>query len=451
MTAYIIRRCLYAIPTLIGVNVFVFALFFFVNSPDDMARFHVGRRATPDKLDAWKREHSLDLPYFHNAGWRRIGSLAAVEKENKAEFTTAGTGTYALVIETPASAKEAQERTLRVQCSDPKRLVLPNGFGSDGAITLPADTLKRRFVFEIAPNTGSQQQTEAARATGESEAPALTATFTVQSPAPLHRVLLEYKAEQQFLSRFTQTIFFQRSVKMLFFSYGKSDDGRIIGDEIVKRIVPSLSIAIPVLFLAMFVDIFFSMLAAFYRGTYVDYWGVILCVLLMSISGLFYIMGGQVLFSKALRLVPISGYDYGVHSIKFVALPIAIIIISGMGGSIRFYRTVFLEEINKDYVRTARAKGLSEASVLFIHTLKNAMLPILTSVVVGLPFLFAGNLLLESFFAVPGMGSFMLDAIQRQDFAIVQAMVCLGSFLYIVGLVMTDISYTLVDPRVRLE
>jgi peptide/nickel transport system permease protein len=123
----------------------------------------------------------------------------------------------------------------------------------------------------------------------------------------------------------------------------------------------------------------------------------------------------------------------------------------GLGGSVRFYRTIFLEEINKDYVRTARAKGLPERTVLFIHTLKNAMIPILTSVVISLPFLFAGSLLPESFFAIPGMGSFMIDAIQRQDFAIVQAMVSLGSFLYVVGLLLTDISYTLVDPRVRLE
>jgi peptide/nickel transport system permease protein len=118
---------------------------------------------------------------------------------------------------------------------------------------------------------------------------------------------------------------------------------------------------------------------------------------------------------------------------------------------VRFYRTIFLGEINKDYVRTARAKGIPERAVLFIHTLKNAMIPILTGVVVSLPLLFSGSLLLESFFAIPGMGSFTLDAIQRQDFAVVQAMVSLGSFLYVLGLLLTDISYTLVDPRVRLE
>jgi peptide/nickel transport system permease protein len=444
MTAYVIRRCLYAIPTLIGVNIIVFALFFFVNSPDDMARAHLGqKRVTPEQIDAWKRQRSLDLPYFYNAGWQRIGSLPATASESRAEFATPGVGTYMLVVEAPAAAKEAQARTLRVQCSQQERLALPRDFDGEGRLALPADNKRRRYVFEIAPLLAANA--------APAEPPVIAVSLGVAAPAPAHRALLEYQATLPVLSRFTQTVFFQRSVKMLFFSYGKSDDGKDIAAEILKRMVPSHSIAVPVLFLALFVDIFFAMLAAFYRGTYVDYWGVILCVVLMSISGLFYIMGGQVLFSKALRLVPISGYDYGLNSIKFVALPIAIIILSGMGGSVRFYRTVFLEEINKDYIRTARAKGLSEAAVLFVHALKNAMLPILTGVVASLPFLFAGNLLLESFFAGPGMGSFTLDAIQRQDFAVVQAMVCLGSFLYIVGLVMTDISYTLVDPRVRLE
>jgi peptide/nickel transport system permease protein len=440
MTAYIIRRCLYAIPTLIGVNILVFMLFFFVNSPDDMARTHAGgKRATVEKIEAWKREHSLDLPYFYNAGWRRLGALPANAASNKAPFQTAGAGHYALVVEAPGSQKEAQARTLKVSCEN-GALSLPKEFDSSGTLTLPADTKTRRFELNIVLNAQDQP-----------EPPVLNVNFDLQTVAPLNRVLLEYKGSMSFVSRLTETIFFQRSVKMLFFSYGKSDDGKDIGAEIYKRMFPSLSIAIPVLFFAMFVDIFFAMIAAFYRGTYLDYWGVILCVLLMSISGLFYIMGFQVVLGKLLRLAPVSGYDYGLHSIKFIALPIVIIIISGMGGSIRFYRTVFLEEINKDYVRTARAKGLPEVSVLFIHTLKNAMLPILTGVVAGLPFLFMGNLLLESFFAIPGMGSFMLDGIQRADFAVVQAMVCLGSFLYIVGLVMTDISYTLFDPRVRLE
>ncbi len=126
-------------------------------------------------------------------------------------------------------------------------------------------------------------------------------------------------------------------------------------------------------------------------------------------------------------------------------------IIGGVGAGSRWYRTIFLEEINRDYVRTARAKGLSELAVLFRHVLKNAMIPILTGAVVVIPTLFMGSLLIESFFGIPGLGSYTIDAIRNQDFAIVRAMVFLGSVLYIFGLILTDISYTLVDPRIRLD
>jgi peptide/nickel transport system permease protein len=133
-----------------------------------------------------------------------------------------------------------------------------------------------------------------------------------------------------------------------------------------------------------------------------------------------------------------------------VVLPVLIGIIGGIGSGTRWYRTIFLEEMGKDYVRTARAKGLAEPMVLFRHVLKNGMIPILTGAVVVLPLLFMGSLITESFFGIPGLGSYTIDAINSQDFGIVRAMVFLGSVLYIVGLVLTDISYTLVDPRVRL-
>ena len=132
-------------------------------------------------------------------------------------------------------------------------------------------------------------------------------------------------------------------------------------------------------------------------------------------------------------------------------LPVIVGVAGGIGTGMRWYRTIFLEELGKDYVRTARAKGLSERSVLFKHALKNAMIPILTGVVVILPLLFMGSLITESFFGIPGLGSYTIDAINSQDFAIVRAMVFLGSVLYIIGLLLTDISYTIVDPRIRLE
>jgi peptide/nickel transport system permease protein len=439
MMTYIIRRSLYAIPVLFGVNVLVFLLFFFVNSPDHMARAHLGqKRVTPEQIDAWKRERSLHLPSFYNAGWRRIGSLPAAETDNQAEFPTAGAGEYALVIEAPAPQRAAPSRTIRLQSSQPERLVLPTDFDTHGTVRFSSDTPTRRFRLRLIPGASP-------------EPPVLHITFTLAVPAPTHRVLLEYKEPLPLLARLTRTIFFQRSVKMLAFQYGTSDDGKDIGAEILKRIGPSLSITVPAFVLGLFLEILVAMGIAVYRGTYVDYWGLILCVLMMSISALFYIMGGQVVLGQLLRLVPISGFDYGPYGLKFIALPVIIAIIAGLGGNVRFYRTIFLEEMQRDYVRTARAKGMPEWTVLFVHALKNAMIPILTGVVVSLPFLFAGSLLLESFFAIPGMGSFMIEAIQRQDFAVVQALVSLGSFLYVVGLLLTDISYTLVDPRVHLE
>jgi peptide/nickel transport system permease protein len=110
-----------------------------------------------------------------------------------------------------------------------------------------------------------------------------------------------------------------------------------------------------------------------------------------------------------------------------------------------------MEEIGKDYVRTARAKGLSESRVLFVHVLRNALIPILSASVAVIPLLFMGSLITESFFAIPGLGSYLIEAIAAQDFAVVRAMVFIGSVLYIVGLILTDISYSLADPRIRLQ
>ncbi len=324
MLAYIIRRALYAIPILIGVNLITFALFFMVNTPDDMARLQLGvKHVTAEAIDKWKQERGYDRPLFFNADASGAGQI-------------------------------------------------------------------------------------------------------------------------------TDTIFADKSAALFALRFGRSDQGRDIGYDIRTRMWPSLAIAIPSLLIGLIANISTALLAAFFRATYIDVWGVVLAVVMMSVSYLFYIIGGQYLIGKMLHLVPISGYDEGFDAIKFVILPVAIGVISGLGSGLRWYRTIFLEEIGKDYVRTARAKGLAELRVLFTHVLRNAMIPILTGIVAVLPLLFMGSLITESFFGIPGLGSYTIDAIRNQDFAIVRAMVFLGSALYILGLLLTDISYTLVDPRVRL-
>ncbi|MGR8950811.1 MAG: ABC transporter permease [Gammaproteobacteria bacterium] len=251
--------------------------------------------------------------------------------------------------------------------------------------------------------------------------------------------------------KLTETIFYQKSVGLFLFRFGVSDSGRNIGADIAQRMWPSLALAMPSLAVGLLTNIGFALLMVLFRGSYLEFGGLVLCVILMSISSLFYIIGGQFVIGKLLKLVPISGYDEGLGAFKFLILPVVIGVVSGIGSGVRWYRTLFLEEVGKDYVRTARAKGLTEIQTLFRHVLPNAMIPILTGVVVVLPLLFMGSLIMESFFGIPGLGSYTIDAINSQDFAMVRTMVFLGSILYVLGLLLTDISYTLVDPRVRLS
>ena len=324
MLNYLLRRVLYAIPIIIGVNFLTFILFFIINSPDDMARMQLGEKhVTVQEIDRWKHSKGYDKPLFIN---------------------TAAHG---------------------------------------------------------------------------------------------HLVV-------------TDTLFFNKSMRLFAFNFGSSTQGRDINLDVTERMWPSLALAIPSLFIGILVNISFALWMIFFRESHLDMLGVTVCVAMLSISSLFYIIGGQFLFAKMLQLVPISGYEGGWSAMKFLALPIAIGVVGGMGSGARWYRTLFLEELNKEYVRTARAKGLNELKVLFVHVLKNAMIPILTGVVALLPLLFMGSLLMESFFAIPGLGSYTIDAIQQQDFDIVRVMVFLGAVFYIIGLILTDVAYTWVDPRLKL-
>ena len=263
---------------------------------------------------------------------------------------------------------------------------------------------------------------------------------------------LYWNAKEEGTAKLTRTVLWERSISLMVLDFGRSDSARSvdIGHEVATRMGVSLQLAVPLFVLQLIVSVAFSLLLVFFRHSRIDFWGVVLCVLMLSISSLFYIIVGQFLFSRVLRLVPISGYAPGLDAVRFLALPIILSLLARLGGEARLYRAMFLEEIGKDYVRTARAKGLSEQVVLFRHVLRNAMIPIITSAGGYLPFVFLGSLVFESFFGIPGLGAFVIEAIAGQDFAIVRTMVFLGSLLYIATNVLLDVAYTWVDPRVRL-
>jgi peptide/nickel transport system permease protein len=235
------------------------------------------------------------------------------------------------------------------------------------------------------------------------------------------------------------------------FDFGRSWSTK---QEIVEMLkagaIPSLTISAPSFIIATILSIIISLFIAYYRGSLADKVMVFICVTLMSVSSLAYILFGQWFFAYKLGWFEISGYDFP-NFLPYVTLPIIIAVILEVGPDVRFYRTIILDEIYQDYVRTARAKGLSEKVILFKHVLKNAMIPIITYVVLAIPFLILGALLLESFFGIPGLGGITISAINSSDFPVIKAMTILSSVAFIIFSIITDVLYTLVDPRVRLK
>jgi len=237
------------------------------------------------------------------------------------------------------------------------------------------------------------------------------------------------------------------------FDFGRSWSTK---QEIIEMIKngsgPSLTVTFPAFIISTILSLVISLFVAFYRGKWLDKSTVLVCVAMMSVPSLAYILFGQKILAYDFGLFEISGYDHGFPNfIPYVALPCLIWVALSIGPDVRFYRTVILDEVYMDYVRTARSKGLSEKVILFKHVLKNAMIPIITWVVIQIPFLILGALLLESFFGIPGLGGITLNAINSADFPVVRAMTILSAVAYIIFSVITDVLYTLVDPRVRLR
>jgi peptide/nickel transport system permease protein len=248
------------------------------------------------------------------------------------------------------------------------------------------------------------------------------------------------------------TLLVEHYRRMLSFDFGRSDaDDVPIGRRLREGVGPSLSLTLPLFALGLPLALGLALFVAFFRDTAIDRVGLVAAVVAMSVSILIYILGGQYVIGVLLRWFPISGFDPDPAVLaRFLALPVALGLFHGLGADVRLYRTIFVEETSRDYVRTAFAKGAGEGRVMVRHVLPNAMIPILTHEVVRIPFLFTGALLLESFFGIPGLGSITVDAIQANDFATLRVMVYLGALLFVAANVLTDVAYTLADPRVRL-
>jgi peptide/nickel transport system permease protein len=241
--------------------------------------------------------------------------------------------------------------------------------------------------------------------------------------------------------------------RMLTFDFGRSDaDDTPISERLRRGVGPSLALTVPMFTLGVALAIAWALLVTALRGSRLDRATLVATAVMMSISLLLYIVAGQYLLGKVLRWFPISGFDASPAVVaRFLAMPVLIGMLASIGPEVRYYRTVFLEERGRDYVRTAYAKGCSPAQVMRRHVLRNALIPIITDVVIEIPFLFTGSILLESFFGIPGLGTMTVEAINGNDFATLRVMVFIGALLFIAGQLATDVAYAIADPRVRLE
>lgn len=218
-----------------------------------------------------------------------------------------------------------------------------------------------------------------------------------------------------------------------------------LSETIVERAPYSLCLTVPAMALGWAIAMVVAVIVAYYRASLIDHIGVFLAVLGMCIPYLAFIMGGQWLM---FQIAP--SMAYGVRNPFNIFVPIAIAVVAGLGGHVRFYRTVILDETNRDYVRTARAKGVPLPGVMFRHILRNCMLPILTELILAIPFLIMGSLLLELFFGIPGLGDLLLSSINNRDEPIVSGLTFLTACIYVLGNLLTDITYAIFDPRVQL-
>lgn len=236
------------------------------------------------------------------------------------------------------------------------------------------------------------------------------------------------------------------------FDFGRSWETRQrVSEMILDGLGPSLSLAIPAFLLGTVVALTVALTAALYRDRWPDRTLVMLAIAGMSVSMLAFIIAAQYLFAFRAGWFPISGWEPGLRGVPFLALPVAIWIAASLGSAVRFYRAVFIEEIRKEYVLTARAKGLAWPRILTRHVLPNAMIPVLTHVVMELPMLFTGSLLLENFFGIPGLGNMSINAINASDLPVIKAMTFIGAVLYLGANILGDVLYAVVDPRVRVS
>ena len=226
-----------------------------------------------------------------------------------------------------------------------------------------------------------------------------------------------------------------------------------VSNILATRLGPSLTVVVPLTILDALLSIALALAVAYVRGSLTDRMVMIVCTVGLSISILVYIIVFQYFFAYKLGWFPVQGWgdSFRENLILYSSLPILILLVVSIAPNLRLYRTFFLDEINQDYVRTARAKGLSENRIMWLHVLRNASIPIITNLMANLPGLLLGAFLIERFFSIPGIGREVILAVERSDFPVIKALTVYVAFATVASNLLADLMYKAADPRVQLK
>jgi peptide/nickel transport system permease protein len=447
MSRYVLRRLVQAVFTVFGVMLLTFLLFRVIAG--DVSSSYVNQKLGFEARRAFNEKHKLDRPSVFNFHRR----LEFRDKtRGNAMFTVRDSGSSRTARDLEiALAPWRQNRTEHADLTMAGRLV----FNLSQSTGLDAMADQKRL--KVNHGRGKQERDAHSfmvfRLSDSTEIPVSLADVSTcgdlinaATNHPANRGKLEAGISQWRFSHLFDSQFFWHLYENIMFSGRSYATDQTILETIAERGKFSLSITVPAMALGWLLAMVLSCLVAFYRGRLIDRVTVFFTVLGMCIPYLAYMLLGQ-----WLMFIVAPEYASGLSNRFSIYVPVMIAVIAGLGWSVRFYRVIILNEINKDYVRTARAKGVPLASILFKHVLKNCMLPILTNVISELPFLIMGALLLEKFFGVPGLGDLFLTSITSRDVPIITGLTYFTTVLYVVSLLITDVLYAVFDPRVRLR
>ncbi|MBP9891768.1 MAG: ABC transporter permease subunit [Planctomycetes bacterium] len=487
MLAYVLRKLLYMPFILLGVVGITFMLFTISTRPEALAKIQLGEKSTARQQYQWLESKGYISWTERGMAKMKAMEAGALPTRTTQLFNAALLAEFAADRDRlEAEMKELQAREQDDETKAAKAVLEDRIFKNKTLISGTLKSATTTFLIEkltlatygkasaLAAQEGAVAEAKAALDEAEKKKEGIDEAKTAfekarkqfddanaETPGALQKLkdakaeaakkyttIEDVEADLRYTSRFT--MFLHYVADLLRLDFGDTRSGRPVAEVLWKGMGPSLALALPAFLLSELIALFFGLLAAMYRKTPMDATLVISSIVLMSVNGIAMIMFGQKMLAADWNYFPISGFASGFGMVRYLMLPALLYVVLSYGEHVRFNRIIMLDEVGQDYVRTARAKGLNENTVLFKHVFRNSLIPLITRWVVAVPALYTGSLILESFFGIPGLGYLTVDAISNSDGNIIRAVVVIGAVSFMLANLLSDVLYALVDPRIRL-